>query len=88
MGQRRNDVFPSVALAKSDIWDESVRLGIAKPKYTKKELDDRRAKVSGHSQRLAIFINGSWNVRISYRERLLTLKDKMTGYPYSLYSAR
>ncbi|RXW24492.1 hypothetical protein EST38_g1333 [Candolleomyces aberdarensis] len=42
--QRRNDVFPSVALAKSDIWDESVRLGIAKPKYTKKELDDRRAK--------------------------------------------
>ena len=56
--QRRNDVFPSIALAKSDIWDESVRLGIAKPKYTKKELDDRRAKVSGHFQRPPVFSHG------------------------------
>ncbi|EAU86234.2 ribonuclease P/MRP protein subunit [Coprinopsis cinerea okayama7 len=36
-------IFPSVSLARSELWDESVRLGLAKPRYQKKELDIRRA---------------------------------------------
>ncbi|KAF5338928.1 hypothetical protein D9611_008747 [Ephemerocybe angulata] len=37
-------IFPKETLARSDIWDEKVRLGLARPKFTKQELDDRRAK--------------------------------------------
>ncbi|KAJ3515375.1 hypothetical protein NLJ89_g1799 [Agrocybe chaxingu] len=38
-----NIVFPSVRLAASDVWDERVRSGLAKPRYRKKDLDERRS---------------------------------------------
>lgn len=37
-------VFPSSTLASSEIWDESIRDALAKPRYKKKELDERRSK--------------------------------------------
>ncbi|TFK28005.1 ribonuclease P/MRP protein subunit [Coprinopsis marcescibilis] len=39
-----NLILPSVSLATSKIWDESVRLGLAKPRYQKKDIDTRRSK--------------------------------------------
>ncbi|CDO71682.1 hypothetical protein BN946_scf184915.g26 [Trametes cinnabarina] len=36
-------VFPSAALAESRIWDEETRLAIRKPRYKKKDIDQRRA---------------------------------------------
>ncbi|TFK40578.1 NUC188 domain-containing protein [Crucibulum laeve] len=36
--------FPSESLATSQLWDEHIRLGLSKPKYKKKDLDERRAK--------------------------------------------
>ena len=38
--------LPSVLLASSDIWDEAIRNGLAKPRFKKKDLDDRRSKVN------------------------------------------
>lgn len=38
-------VFPSSTLASSEIWDESIRDALAKPRYKKKDLDERRSKV-------------------------------------------
>lgn len=38
-------VFPTSVLAQSEIWDESVRNTLLKPRYQKKDLDDRRSKV-------------------------------------------
>ncbi|KAJ7175799.1 ribonucleases P/MRP protein subunit POP1-domain-containing protein [Mycena filopes] len=37
-------IFPSATLAQSDIWEESVRNGLRKPRYKKKDLDERRSK--------------------------------------------
>ncbi|KAH6912558.1 ribonuclease P/MRP protein subunit [Coprinopsis sp. MPI-PUGE-AT-0042] len=37
------NIYPSVRMARSEIWDENVRLGLAKPKYQKKDLDERRS---------------------------------------------
>ncbi|EIW81399.1 POP1-domain-containing protein [Coniophora puteana RWD-64-598 SS2] len=36
--------FPTAKLAQSDIWDESARKSLKKPKYKKKDLDERRSK--------------------------------------------
>ncbi|KAI0631997.1 POP1-domain-containing protein [Trametes polyzona] len=36
-------VFPSVALAKSQIWDEDTRIALRKPRYKKKDIDQRRS---------------------------------------------
>ncbi|KAH7915836.1 ribonucleases P/MRP protein subunit POP1-domain-containing protein [Hygrophoropsis aurantiaca] len=36
--------FPTSVLAQSDIWDEASQGGPKKPRYKKKDLDDRRAK--------------------------------------------
>ncbi|KAI1793285.1 POP1-domain-containing protein [Ganoderma leucocontextum] len=36
-------VFPSAGLAQSQIWDENVRMVLRKPKYKKKDLDQRRS---------------------------------------------
>jgi ribonuclease P/MRP protein subunit POP1 len=41
-----NLVFPSSHLAESEIWDDSVRNELAKPRFKKKDLDQRRAKVN------------------------------------------
>jgi len=40
-----NLVFPSSRLAECEIWDDIVRNGLAKPRFKKKDLDERRAKV-------------------------------------------
>lgn len=37
--------FPTSVLAQSEIWDEKARQGLQKPRFKKKDLDDRRAKV-------------------------------------------
>jgi ribonuclease P/MRP protein subunit POP1 len=37
--------LPSALLASSDIWDEAIRNGLVKPRFKKKDLDDRRSKV-------------------------------------------
>ena len=37
--------FPSAALAQSEIWDATARNALLKPRYKKKDLDDRRSKV-------------------------------------------
>ncbi|TFY59286.1 hypothetical protein EVJ58_g5874 [Rhodofomes roseus] len=37
-------VFPSAKLAQSDIWDENVRNGLRKPKYKKKDIDERKSQ--------------------------------------------
>ncbi|KAJ7254397.1 NUC188 domain-containing protein [Mycena haematopus] len=37
-------LVPSSALAQSDLWDESTRDGLRKPRYQKKDLDERRSK--------------------------------------------
>ena len=39
-------VFPSACLAQSQIWDEDVRMVLRKPRYKKKDLDQRRSNVS------------------------------------------
>ncbi|KAF8809561.1 POP1-domain-containing protein [Phlegmacium glaucopus] len=39
-----NITLPSALLASSDIWDDAIRNGLAKPRFKKKELDDRRSK--------------------------------------------
>ncbi|TBU44510.1 POP1-domain-containing protein [Dichomitus squalens] len=36
-------VFPSACLAQSQIWDEDVRMVLRKPRYKKKDLDQRRS---------------------------------------------
>ncbi|KAI8986191.1 POP1-domain-containing protein [Trametes punicea] len=36
-------VFPSAALAESPIWDEDTRLALRKPRYKKKDIDQRRS---------------------------------------------
>ncbi|KAG6844608.1 hypothetical protein H0H87_005542 [Tephrocybe sp. NHM501043] len=38
-------IFPSSQLAQSDIWDDAVRTKLAKPRYKKKDLDERRSKL-------------------------------------------
>ena len=38
--------LPSACLASSEIWDEAIRNGLAKPRFKKKDLDDRRSKVN------------------------------------------
>ncbi|KAJ6508878.1 NUC188 domain-containing protein [Mycena sanguinolenta] len=37
-------IIPSATLAQSDLWDESTRDGLRKPRYKKKDLDERRSK--------------------------------------------
>ncbi|KAJ7044056.1 ribonucleases P/MRP protein subunit POP1-domain-containing protein [Mycena alexandri] len=37
-------IFPSATLAQSDLWEESVRNSLRKPRYKKKDLDERRSK--------------------------------------------
>ena len=37
--------FPSAVLARSEIWDESVRRPLRKPTFQKKDIDKRRAEV-------------------------------------------
>ena len=37
--------FPAAILAQSEIWDEEKRSAIEKPKFKKKDLDERRSKV-------------------------------------------
>ncbi|KAF8208880.1 NUC188 domain-containing protein [Mycena galopus ATCC 62051] len=37
-------IVPSATLAQSDLWEESVRDGVRKPRYKKKDLDERRSK--------------------------------------------
>ena len=39
-------VFPSAGLAQSQIWDENTRMVLRKPKFKKKDLDQRRSNVS------------------------------------------
>ncbi|CCL99258.1 uncharacterized protein FIBRA_01273 [Fibroporia radiculosa] len=38
------NLFPSAALAQCEIWDESIRDGLRKPRYKKKDIDQRRSK--------------------------------------------
>ncbi|KAG6900179.1 hypothetical protein C0993_001891 [Termitomyces sp. T159_Od127] len=38
-------IFPSAQLAQSDLWDEDVRTKLARPRYKKKDLDERRSKL-------------------------------------------
>lgn len=38
--------FPTSILAQSEIWDEGTRKGLQKPRFKKKDLDDRRSKVN------------------------------------------
>ena len=38
--------FPSASLAQSEIWDATARNALSKPRYKKKDLDERRSKVS------------------------------------------
>lgn len=38
-------VFPSAELAVSAIWDEDTRLALRTPRFKKKDIDERRAKV-------------------------------------------
>ncbi len=38
-------VFPSTALAQSQIWDEKIRVALRTPKYKKKDIDQRRSNV-------------------------------------------
>jgi ribonuclease P/MRP protein subunit POP1 len=40
--------FPSASLARSEIWDEATRKALLKPRYKKKDLDERRSKVSAN----------------------------------------
>jgi hypothetical protein len=42
-------VQPGSALSTSDIWHEKVRLALSKPKFRKRDLDGRRAKVGRKS---------------------------------------
>ncbi|KAJ7784628.1 POP1-domain-containing protein [Mycena metata] len=37
-------IIPSATLAQSDLWEESVRNSLRKPRYKKKDLDERRSK--------------------------------------------
>ncbi|KAL6301998.1 POP1-domain-containing protein [Sparassis latifolia] len=37
-------VFPSSALAQSEIWNESMRIGLQRPRYKKKDIDERKSK--------------------------------------------
>lgn len=38
-------LYPTSSLARSEIWEESVRQPLEKPKYKKKDIDQRRSKV-------------------------------------------
>lgn len=38
--------FPSSLLAQSDIWSESTRTRLKHPRYKKRDLDERKTKVS------------------------------------------
>jgi ribonuclease P/MRP protein subunit POP1 len=38
--------FPAAILAQSEIWDEEKRSALKKPKFKKKDLDERRSKVN------------------------------------------
>lgn len=53
--------FPSSQLAHSEIWDDRIRNGLANPRFKKKDLDERRSKVSKYI-RLAIPVLMSANV--------------------------
>src|ERR1700722_2094211 len=44
-----NLTIPSSTLAHSEIWDETIRSRLGKPRYEKKDLDHRRAKVDTES---------------------------------------
>ncbi|KAJ6512218.1 ribonucleases P/MRP protein subunit POP1-domain-containing protein [Mycena vitilis] len=37
-------IFPSATLAQSDLWEESTRDSLRKPRYKKKDIDERRSK--------------------------------------------
>ncbi|KDR82747.1 hypothetical protein GALMADRAFT_238256 [Galerina marginata CBS 339.88] len=39
-----NIILPSVQLASSEIWDDTTRNGLSKPRFKKKDIDERRAK--------------------------------------------
>ena len=53
-------VFPSSVLAQSEIWRENTRLALRKPRYQKKDIDQRRSSVSFlsclHNRRLYMFL--------------------------------
>lgn len=38
--------FPSSTLAENEVWSTSTRQKLAKPRYKKKDLDERRSKAS------------------------------------------
>jgi ribonuclease P/MRP protein subunit POP1 len=38
-------IIPSATLAQSDLWEESTRDSLRKPRYKKKDIDERRSKV-------------------------------------------
>jgi ribonuclease P/MRP protein subunit POP1 len=40
-------IYSSTELARSDLWEQDIRKTLSKPRYTKKDIDDRRSKVSG-----------------------------------------
>ncbi|KAG5220739.1 Ribonucleases P/MRP protein [Salix suchowensis] len=39
-------VFPSAALARCEIWEETIRSSLKQPRYKKKDIDDRKAQAS------------------------------------------
>ena len=63
-----NTTMPSVLLASSDIWDEAIRNGLAKPRFKKKDLDDRRSKVN------VLYIS-----LVSFRD--FNLPEQCSGHP-------
>lgn len=38
-------IWPTAAIASSDLWDEKTRRRLSKPRFTKKDIDERKAKV-------------------------------------------
>jgi len=45
-------IFPSSVIAQTEIWDEGQRDMLKKPKYKKKDLDERRSKACSLQSRL------------------------------------
>lgn len=78
-------IFPTALTAQSEIWDEEKRGSLKKPKYKKKDLDDRRSKAGVTLP----FLRSPYTLsicRTSFRVPRSILSVRMIEFPFSSFN--
>lgn len=75
--------LPSSQLANSEIWDADIRSKLSKPRYKKKDIDDRKSKVSTLMRFIPFCLIDHCIIRMKYLAPYCKLLAKMIGSRYS-----